>query len=121
MCYNQTLKIDFSEDILKIKKAIFPLGVFGSRMMPITKSIPKGMLPVANKPLLHYTVEEALASGITELIFVVGNNEAAIKSYFDGSIHELNHLVSKIRSIRYIKQKEALGLETCHFVCQRCD
>ena len=70
----------------KIKKAIFPVGGLGTRFLPATKSIPKEMLPVLDKPLIQYAVEEALEAGIEEFIFVTGRGKSAIEDYFDHSI-----------------------------------
>lgn len=66
-----------------IKKAVFPVAGLGSRFLPATKAQPKEMLPIVDKPLIQYAVEEAVASGITELIFVTGRNKRAIEDHFD--------------------------------------
>ena len=70
----------------KIRKAIFPVGGLGTRFLPATKSIPKEMLPVLDKPLVQYAVDEALEAGIEEFIFVTGRGKSAIEDYFDHSI-----------------------------------
>ena len=70
----------------KIRKAIFPVGGLGTRFLPATKSIPKEMLPVLDKPLVQYAVDEALEAGIEEFIFVTGRGKSAIENYFDHSI-----------------------------------
>lgn len=67
----------------RIRKAIFPVGGFGTRLLPATKAIPKEMLPVLDKPLIQYAVEEALAAGIEELIFVTGRGKSVIEDHFD--------------------------------------
>ena len=67
----------------KIKKAVFPVAGFGSRFLPATKSIPKEMLPIVDKPLIQYAVEEAIEAGITEIIFITGRNKRAIEDHFD--------------------------------------
>lgn len=69
--------------IKKIKKAVFPVAGLGSRFLPATKAQPKEMLPIVDKPLIHYAVEEAVAAGITEMIFITGRNKFVIKSHFD--------------------------------------
>jgi UTP--glucose-1-phosphate uridylyltransferase len=108
-----------------VKKAIFPVGGLGPRFLPATKAMPKEMLPVVDKPLIQYAVEEARASGIEEIIFVTGRGKAAIEDHFDIS-WELNKLLESrnktaelaaIASIptepgrvAYIRQQEALGL-----------
>ena len=68
-----------------IRKAIFPVGGLGTRFLPATKAMPKEMLPVVDKPLIQYAVEEAAAAGIEEFIFVTGRNKAAIEDHFDHS------------------------------------
>lgn len=74
----------------KIRKAIFPVAGFGTRFLPVTKTQPKEMLPVVDKPVIHYLVEEAVASGIEEIILVTGRGKRAIEDYFDKSF-ELEH------------------------------
>lgn len=107
-----------------VKKAIFPVGGLGTRFLPATKAIPKEMLPVLDKPLIQYAVEEALASGIEELIFVTGKGKTAIEDHFDRAF-ELETLLGErnpraLESIRtlqlspgrvvYVRQQEPLGL-----------
>ncbi|MEO6986726.1 MAG: UTP--glucose-1-phosphate uridylyltransferase GalU [Paralcaligenes sp.] len=78
-----------------IRKAVFPVGGLGTRFLPATKAMPKEMLPVVDKPLIQYAVEEAIAAGITDLIFITGRNKRAIEDHFD-SVPELEaDLVSK--------------------------
>src|SRR3981081_3774874 len=72
----------------KLRKAVFPVAGLGSRFLPVTKASPKEMLPVVDKPLIQYAVEEAAAAGITEMIFVTGRNKRAIEDHFDKA-HEL--------------------------------
>ncbi|MCW8880908.1 MAG: sugar phosphate nucleotidyltransferase, partial [Sedimenticola sp.] len=67
----------------KISKAVFPVGGLGTRFLPATKAIPKEMLPVVDKPLIQYAVEEAVAAGIDMLIFITGRNKTAITDHFD--------------------------------------
>src|SRR5690554_8238913 len=71
-----------------IRKAVFPVAGLGTRFLPATKAMPKEMLPIVDKPLIQYAVEEAVAAGITDLIFVTGRNKRAIEDHFD-SIPEL--------------------------------
>ena len=66
-----------------IKKAIFPVGGLGTRFLPATKAMPKEMLPVVDKPLIQYAVEEAAEAGVEEFIFVTGRNKTAIEDHFD--------------------------------------
>lgn len=108
-----------------IRKAVFPVAGMGTRFLPATKAMPKEMLPVVDKPLIQYAVEEAVAAGITELIFVTGRNKRAIEDHFDSTPeletdlsskgkHELLALVQGILpahvSCIYIRQSAPLGL-----------
>lgn len=108
----------------KIKKAVFPVAGFGTRFLPATKSMPKEMLPIIDKPLVHYAVEEAIEAGIKTIVFVTGRGKRAIEDYFDYS-YELEdtleksgktELCNQIREISelceviYVRQKEPLGL-----------
>ena len=91
----------------KIRKAIFPVGGLGTRFLPATKSIPKEMLPVLDKPLVpQYAVDEALEAGIEEFIFVTGRGKSAIEDYFDHSI-ELEKTLkdnNKLQKLNLIKK-----------------
>ena len=108
-----------------IKKAVFPVAGLGTRFLPATKANPKEMLPIVDKPLIQYAVEEAMQSGITELIFVTGRNKRSIEDHFDKNVEleasliasNKNLLLEFIRSIIpshvkciYIRQSEPLGL-----------
>ena len=108
----------------KIRKAVFPAAGLGTRFLPATKASPKEMLPLVDKPLIQYVVEEAVASGIESIIIVTGRGKTAIEDHFDISF-ELEHLlnergkdelfeaarsVSELARISYVRQKEALGL-----------
>lgn len=73
-----------------IRKAVFPVAGLGTRFLPATKAMPKEMLPIVDKPLIQYAVEEAIAAGITELIFITGRNKRAIEDHFDRA-PELEH------------------------------
>src|SRR5579863_1006311 len=68
-----------------IRKAVFPVGGLGTRFLPATKAMPKEMLPVVDKPLIQYAVEEAQAAGIDQFIFVTGRSKTAIEDHFDHS------------------------------------
>ena len=70
---------------MKIKKAVFPVAGFGTRFLPATKAMPKELLPIVNKPLIQYAVEEAITAGIDTLIFVTGRNKRAIEDHFDAN------------------------------------
>ena len=77
-----------------VRKAIFPVGGMGTRFLPATKAMPKEMLPIIDRPLIQYAVEEAAAAGIEEFIFVTGRGKHAIEDHFDESV-ELNHLLNE--------------------------
>src|SRR5690625_5138327 len=78
------ISISFLDIAMKpIRKAVFPVAGMGTRFLPATKAMPKEMLPVVDKPLIQYAVEEAIAAGVTELIFVTGRNKRAIEDHFD--------------------------------------
>ncbi len=109
----------------KIRKAVFPVAGMGTRFLPATKANPKEMMPVVDKPLIQYAVEEAVAAGISELIFVTSSSKRAIEDHFDSN-YELEHKLLELDkkdlldivqnvlpsgvSCAYIRQPEALGL-----------
>ena len=109
----------------KVRKAVFPVAGMGTRFLPATKASPKEMLPIVDKPLIQYAVEEAVAAGITDLIFITGRTKRAIADHFDKA-YELeteleqrgkNQMLEELRNILpsnvnciYIRQAEALGL-----------
>jgi len=108
----------------KVRKAVFPAAGLGTRFLPATKAMPKEMLPLVDKPLIQYGVEEAKLSGVQNIIIVTGRGKTAIEDHFDVSF-ELEHLletrhkkdllatvraVSDMIDIAYVRQKEALGL-----------
>lgn len=109
---------------MKVRKAIFPVAGLGTRFLPATKSSPKEMLPLIDKPLVQYVVEEAVAAGIEQIIFVTGRTKRAIEDHFDSSPELENHLEEKgkdetLQAVReiadlvdiyYVRQKKALGL-----------
>ena len=68
---------------MNLKKVVFPVAGLGSRFLPVTKAIPKEMLPIIDKPLIQYAVEEAIEAGFDELIFITGNTKKAITEHFD--------------------------------------
>ena len=71
--------------IPKVKKAVFPVAGFGTRFLPATKAMPKKLLPIIDKPLIQFAVEEAIAAGIDTLIFITGRNKRAIEDHFDNN------------------------------------
>ena len=78
---------------MKIKKAIFPVGGLGTRFLPATKSMPKEMLPVVDKPLIQYAVEEAIEIGVEEIIFITSNEKHSIVKHFQENIDMANRLI----------------------------
>ena len=107
----------------KITKAVFPVAGLGSRFLPATKASPKEMLPIVDKPLIQYAVEEAASAGITDLIFITGRNKRAIEDHFDSNpeleaaLEKKPKLLQVSRSVLpagcrciFIRQPEALGL-----------
>ena len=109
----------------KITKAVFPVAGMGTRFLPATKASPKEMMPIVDKPLIQYAVEEAMAAGITEMIFITGRNKRAIEDHFDkayemeteleargrsDTLEMLRSILPKNISCIYIRQSEALGL-----------
>jgi UTP--glucose-1-phosphate uridylyltransferase len=107
----------------KITKAVFPVAGIGSRFLPATKASPKEMLPIVDKPLIQYAVEEAAAAGITDMIFVTGRNKRAIEDHFDlnpeleSALVHKKELLAIARGVLpagcqciYIRQAEPLGL-----------
>ena len=109
----------------KIRKAVFPVAGMGTRFLPVTKASPKEMLPIVDKPLIQYAVEEAIAAGITEMIFVTGRNKRAIEDHFDKAYElevelEMRGKTETLKQLRailpanitcvYTRQSEALGL-----------
>lgn len=111
--------------MMKVRKAVFPVAGLGTRFLPATKAMPKEMLPIVDKPLIQYAVEEALQSGIEEIIFVTGRNKTALEDHFDHSyelehtlmarskdalLRELQTLIPETGTISYTRQNEPLGL-----------
>ena len=109
----------------KIRKAVFPVAGLGTRFLPATKAAPKEMLPIVDKPLIQYAVEEAVAAGITDMVFVTGRTKRVIEDHFDKAYELENELALKnktamldlVRNLLpkhinciYIRQPEALGL-----------
>lgn len=107
-----------------VKKAVIPVAGFGTRFLPATKSTPKEMLPIIDRPIIHYIVEEAVNSGIQTIIFVTGRHKRAIEDYFDyypelenqllkngkKELVEMIRNISNMAEFVYVRQKEQLGL-----------
>jgi UTP--glucose-1-phosphate uridylyltransferase len=109
----------------KISKAVFPVAGMGSRFLPATKASPKEMMPVVDKPLIQYAVEEAVAAGITDMVFITGRNKRAIEDHFDKAyeleaelaargkkdlLRMVQEVIPKSVNCIFIRQTEALGL-----------
>jgi len=108
----------------KVRKAVFPAAGLGTRFLPATKASPKEMLPLVDKPLIQYSVEEAVASGIESILIITGRDKAAIENHFDISFELEQFLlekgkddafkevrsISEIAKVHYTRQKQALGL-----------
>jgi len=109
---------------MRVRKAVFPAAGWGTRFLPATKAQPKEMLPLVDKPVIQYAVEEAVAAGIEQVIIVTSSQKRAIEDHFDLN-YELEHLleekgeIEKLRTVRhisdlaqvaYVRQKEQLGL-----------
>lgn len=121
---------------LDVKKAVIPAAGFGTRFLPITKAQPKEMLPVVDKPVIQYVVEEAVLSGIEDILIITGRNKRAIEDHFDSCFeleskfehnrenkyYESLAALSKLPDIHYIRQKEQRGLGDAVLHAERhCD
>jgi UTP--glucose-1-phosphate uridylyltransferase len=109
---------------MRVRKGVFPAAGLGTRFLPATKAQPKEMLPLVDKPTIQYVVEEAVASGLAEIIIVTGRGKRAIEDHFDsafeleyflqdrGKMEELAQIktISELASVAYVRQKEPLGL-----------
>ncbi|TGC08457.1 UTP--glucose-1-phosphate uridylyltransferase GalU [Methanolobus halotolerans] len=118
---------------MEVKKAVIPVAGLGTRFLPATKSMPKEMLPIIDKPVIHYVVEEAIASGIDDIVFITGRSKRSIEDYFDDSPELENHLrkknsenllkivqdISSMVDIHYIRQKEPRGLGDAIFTARK--
>jgi len=107
-----------------IKKAVIPAAGLGIRFLPATKSVPKEMLPIIDRPVIHFVVREAMAAGIDDIVVITGRGKRAIEDYFDASPELESHLlknrnydllkemrdISSLAEIHYIRQKDPLGL-----------
>ena len=119
---------------LKIRKAVFPVAGLGTRFLPATKAMPKELLPIIDKPLIQYAVEEAIAAGLDTLIFITGRNKRAIEDHFDGNNelelalrskgkYEMADMVKNILpegvECIFVRQKEQLGLGNAVLCAER--
>lgn len=112
---------------MKIQKAVIPAAGFGTRFLPQTKAMPKEMLPIVDKPVIQYVVEDAISAGIEDIIIVTGSNKRAIEDHFDNPDEDLiknlqqgnkDHLIEKVKKVSelanfiYVRQKGPLGNAT---------
>lgn len=109
---------------MKVNKAVIPAAGLGTRFLPVTKSMPKEMLPIIDKPVIHYVVAEAVDSGINDILLITGRGKRAIEDYFDDAPELLMHLekhgksqqlddlrnISRFEGIHFIRQREPKGL-----------
>ncbi len=109
---------------MRVRKAVIPAAGLGTRMLPITKSMPKEMLPIVDKPVIHYVVKEAIEAGIEDILIITGKGKRAIEDYFDrsfeleyylrekGKLEELKQVeeIGEMVDIYYVRQKKPLGL-----------
>jgi len=119
--------------VKKVRKAIIPAAGLGVRFLPATKAQPKEMLPIVDKPTIQYIVEEAIASGIEEILIITGRNKRAIEDHFDRSIElelqltkkgktaqlELVQEIGRLTDLYYVRQKEPLGLGHAIYCARR--
>lgn len=97
----------------RIRKAVIPAAGLGTRFYPLTRAQPKEMLPLVDKPVIHYVVEEAVDSGLDEILIVVGAGKDAIINYFDNSVLDKqadNHILDSFPEIYFVRQRQQLGL-----------
>jgi UTP--glucose-1-phosphate uridylyltransferase len=114
-----------SIEVRKVTKAVFPVAGLGTRFLPATKAMPKELLPIIDKPIIQYAVEEAIAAGITDLIFVTGRTKRAIEDHFDSNLEleasleakgkgdmrdMVRNIIPKGVNCVFVRQPEALGL-----------
>ncbi len=109
---------------MKVKKAVIPAAGFGTRFLPATKSMPKEMLTIVDKPAIHYNVEELIQAGIEDILIIIGRNKEEIVNYFDRSpelelflkekhkegLFELTEEIANMANIHFVRQKDAKGL-----------
>ena len=108
-----------SQRMNRIRKAVFPVAGFGTRFLPLTKAMPKELLPIVDKPLIQYAAEEAIKAGVDTLIFVTGRNKRAIEDHFDTN-NELENILrakGKVELANDLRNMLPEGVE-CIFVRQ---
>jgi UTP--glucose-1-phosphate uridylyltransferase len=97
---------------MRVRKAVFPAAGWGTRFLPATKAQPKEMLPLVDKPIIQYGVEEAVAAGIEQIIIVTSTHKGAIEDHFDLNYEKLRRIraITDLAQLAYVRQKEQLGL-----------
>ena len=105
------------QSVKKIRKCLFPVAGYGTRFLPATKAMPKEMLPVVNKPLIQYGVEEAIEAGVTEVGFITGRGKRAIADHFDTS-YELEHQIRGTSKEKHLEDIREV-MDTCNFIFMR--
>lgn len=117
---------------MKVRKAIIPAAGLGTRVLPASKSMPKEMLPIVDKPAIQYIVEEAVKSGIEDILIITNRGKSVMEDHFDRSpeleerllasgkkeIYDEIVAISKLANITYIRQKETKGLGHARFMCR---
>ncbi len=102
-----------------IKKAVIPAAGYGTRFLPITKALPKELLPIIDRPTIEYIVDEAIKSGITDILLIVSNNKNAIIDYFDYNIELETILLSKNKEVEYRMVRDIAKGANLHFIRQK--
>lgn len=102
-----------------IKKAVIPAAGFGTRFLPITKSQPKEMIPIVDTPTIQYVVEEAVKSGITDILMIIGKGKRAIEEHFDRSFELENMLIEKNKQKELEEIRKITSIANIHFVWQK--
>jgi UTP--glucose-1-phosphate uridylyltransferase len=121
--FRRSFLVSKSMSFKPVRKAVFPVGGLGTRFLPATKALPKEMLPVVDRPLIQYAVDEAIAAGIEQMIFVTGRGKSAIEDHFDiayelettmanrgKSLDILHQTRLKPGAVAYVRQQEPMGL-----------
>lgn len=118
---------------MKIRKAVIPAAGFGTRFLPVTKALPKEMLPIIDKPVIQYVMEEAIASGIDDVVVVTGRDKYAIEDYFDRNLEleqmlekkgehaklRLVHDIGDLIDVHYVRQKQSLGMPDAIYTARK--
>ena len=109
----------FAGDNVKVTKAVIPAAGLGTRFLPITKAMPKEMLPIIDKPIIHYVIEEAVAAGLDDIILITGQGKRTVEDYFDTNMHLYSHLSNKGHNKELSQLKELDEMADIHFIRQK--